>query len=288
MYAFANTATFLKRYNLLYWHVTMYDGFDRVTTGQANGDKQLAEPEATAENSIKRRVAMHKLILWDVDGTLLYSGGVAGEAMRAAMTRVYGRTSTEARHSYAGKTDRQIILETFADLGHDALLESLDRFTEAYITELSNRREEFLARCRVLPGVTAALERMAQAGAIQSVLTGNLQPIAQIKLNLMQLTGWLDLAVGAYGSDHHRRAELVPFAVARAAQRYGHTFTGHDVVVIGDTPNDIDCGRAAGAYTIAIATGPFSIDDLRAHTPDAALPDLADTDALFTAIRQAG
>ncbi len=227
---------------------------------------------------------MNKLILWDVDGTLLYSGGVAGEAMRAAMARVYGRSSTEARHSYAGKTDRQIILETFADLGHDALLATLDQFTSTYIDELTSRRAEFLARCRVLPGVAQALARLAQAPAVQSVLTGNLQPIAKIKLDLMELSRFLDLSVGAYGSDHHRRAELVPFAVARAEQRYGHRFAHADVVVIGDTPNDIDCGRAVGARTIAVATGPFSLDDLRAHAPDTALPDVSDTEALLAAI----
>lgn len=227
---------------------------------------------------------MQKLILWDIDGTLIYSGGVAGESMRAAMTRVYGRASTEARHAYAGKTDRQIILETFADLGHDALIESLDRFTAAYIEELTVRRAEFLARCRVLPGVAAALERLAAAPVIQSVLTGNLQPIAQLKLDMMQLSHFLDLEAGAYGSDHHSRAELVPFAAARARQRYGRAFVGADVVVIGDTPNDIDCGRAAGARTIAVATGPFGLNELRAHQPDAILADLADTDRVLAAI----
>lgn len=231
---------------------------------------------------------MQKLILWDVDGTLLYSGGVAGEAMRAAMERVYGRTSAEERHSYAGKTDRQIILETFADLGHDALLASIEQFTSTYIDELTSRRADFLARCQVLPGVAAALARLNNAPVVQSVLTGNLQPIAKIKLDLMDLSRFLDLGVGAYGSDHHRRAELVPFAVGRAEQRYGHRFAHADVVVIGDTPNDIDCGRAVGARTIAVATGPFSVGDLRAHNPDAALPDLTDTEAVLAAIFAGG
>jgi phosphoglycolate phosphatase-like HAD superfamily hydrolase len=229
---------------------------------------------------------MKKLILWDVDGTLLYSGGVAGEAMRAAMQRVYGRESTETRNSYAGKTDQQIILETFADLGHDALIESLSSFTEIYIDELTNRRDEFLARCRVLPGVAAALERLAAEPVVQSVLTGNLQPIAQIKLDLVGLTRWLDLRVGAYGSDHARRAMLVPFATGRAEERYSQVFHGADVVVIGDTPNDIDCGRVAGARTIAVATGPFGVEDLRAHAPDVVFADLSDTDAVVAEIMQ--
>src|SRR5690349_7426752 len=145
---------------------------------------------------------MNKLILWDVDGTLLYSGGVAGEAMRAAMERVYGGTSAEGRHSYAGKTDRQIIFETFAALGQDDLVGKLDQFTDTYIEELTGRRDAFLARCRVLDGVVPALERLAASNVFQSLLTGNLQPIAKIKLDLMGLSRFLDLDVGAYGSDH--------------------------------------------------------------------------------------
>ncbi|MEP7188993.1 MAG: HAD family hydrolase [Roseiflexaceae bacterium] len=227
---------------------------------------------------------MQKLILWDIDGTLLYSGGVAGEAMRASMERVYGSASTEARHSYAGKTDRQIILETFAERSHDELFSTLDHFTATYVEELLGRRAAFLARCRVLDGATAALERLATADVIQSVLTGNLQPIARIKLDLMELTRFLDLDIGAYGSDHHRRIELVPIAAARAAQRYGRSFAGTDVVVIGDTPHDIDCGRAAGARTIAVATGPFSVEALRAHGANVVLENLADTDRVVDAI----
>jgi phosphoglycolate phosphatase-like HAD superfamily hydrolase len=227
---------------------------------------------------------MNKLILWDIDGTLIYSGGVAGEAMRAAMERVYGGASSEARHSYAGKTDRQIILETFAERDHDELISTLDRFTATYIEELTGRREAFLTRCRVLDGAVAALERLATADVIQSVLTGNLQPIARIKLDLMGLTHFLDLECGAYGSDHHRRTELAPIAAGRAAQCYGRAFAGADVVVIGDTPHDIECGRAAGARTIAVATGPFSSDALRAHGADIVLDNLADTDRVVESI----
>src|SRR4051794_11765498 len=227
---------------------------------------------------------MQKLILWDIDGTLLYSGGVAGEAMRASMERVYGSASTEARHSYAGKTDRQIILETFAERDHDELISSIDHFTTIYVEELTGRRDAFLTRCRVLDGAAAALERLTTADVIQSVLPGTPQPIARIKLALMGLTRFLDLDIGAYGSDHPRRTELVPIAAARAAQRYGRSFTGADVVVIGDTPHDIDCGRAGAARTIAVATGPFSADALRTHGADVVLESLADTDAVIAAI----
>lgn len=227
---------------------------------------------------------MEKLILWDIDGTLMYSGGVAGEAMRSAMERVYGRATSAERHAYAGKTDQQIILETFAERAHGDLLPLLEHFTTTYLAELDSRREEFLARGYLLEGVTAALDRLVAAPVVQTLLTGNLKPVARFKLDLLGLTRYFDFDAGAYGSDHHIRANLVPIAAERAAQRYGRVFAGRDVVVIGDTPNDIDCGRAAGARTIAVATGPFGVDELRAHGADVVLPSLADTEAVMTAI----
>jgi phosphoglycolate phosphatase len=227
---------------------------------------------------------VEKLILWDIDGTLIYSGGVAGAAMRAAMERVYGRATAAERHTYAGKTDQQIILETFAERAHADLLPLLEEFTATYLAELEARREEFLARGYVLEGVVAALERLAGAPVVQSLLTGNLRPVARFKLDLLGLTRYFDFEAGAYGSDHHIRANLVPIAAERAAKRYGRPFAKRDVVVIGDTPNDIDCGRAAGARTVAVATGPFGVDELRAHGADVALANLADTEVVIAAI----
>jgi phosphoglycolate phosphatase-like HAD superfamily hydrolase len=227
---------------------------------------------------------MDKLILWDIDGTLIYSGGVAGEAMRAAMELVYGRAATAERHTYAGKTDQQIILETFAERAHADLLPLLEQITTTYLAELESRRDEFLARGYLLEGVAAVLERLAVMPVVQTLLTGNLKPVARFKLELVGLTRYFDFDAGAYGSDHHIRANLVPIAAERAAQRYGRPFAGQDVVVIGDTPNDIDCGRAAGARTIAVATGPFGLDALRAHGADVALVNLANTEAVIAAI----
>jgi phosphoglycolate phosphatase-like HAD superfamily hydrolase len=204
--------------------------------------------------------------------------------MRAAMEIVYGRASLAERHSYAGKTDQQIIIETFADRAHADLLPLIEPFTAAYLEQLGARRDELLARGYVLGGVTAALDALAGAPLVQSLLTGNLLPVARLKLELFGIAHYFDFEAGAFGSDHHIRSNLVPIAAARAAQRYGRPFGGRDVIVIGDTPNDIDCGRAAGARTIAVATGPFGVDDLRAHGADVALPDLTDTQAVVEAI----
>jgi phosphoglycolate phosphatase len=226
----------------------------------------------------------HKLVLWDIDGTLLYSGGVAGEAMRAAMTRVYGRPSDNERRSYAGKTDQQIILETFPERSPEELLSRLDEFTAAYLDILSAWEDAFRTRGRVLEGAIEILQQLRAGGVVQSLLTGNLAPVARLKLRMMSLVEFFDFESGAYGSDSPRRTDLPLIAAERAAQRYGHVFAGPDIVIVGDTPNDIACARAVGARAVAVATGPFGVDELRAHAPDAVLPDLTDTSAALTAI----
>jgi phosphoglycolate phosphatase len=226
----------------------------------------------------------HKLVLWDIDGTLLYSGGVAGEAMRAAMTRVYGRPSDNERRSYAGKTDQQIILETFPERSPEELLSRLDEFTAAYLDILSAWEDAFRTRGRVLEGAIEILQQLRARGVVQSLLTGNLAPVAHLKLRMMSLIEFFDFESGAYGSDSPRRTDLPLIAAERAAQRYGHVFAGPDIVIVGDTPNDIACARAVGARAVAVATGPFGVDELRLHAPDAVLPDLTDTGAALTAI----
>lgn len=226
-----------------------------------------------------------RLILWDIDGTLLYSGGVAGEAMRAAMTRVYGRPASNDRREYAGKTDQQIILETFSERSHDQILAQLDEFAVAYMEELDLRQAEMAARGRVLPGVPAILTHLQKIPDVhQSVLTGNMQKVAAMKLRLTNLLHFIDLETGAYGSDHHQRVQLPSFALNRANQRFQPPLSGSDIIIIGDTPNDIACGKAHGARTVAVATGPFSVADLATHHPDAVLADLSDLDATLTAI----
>jgi phosphoglycolate phosphatase len=209
----------------------------------------------------------HKLVLWDIDGTLLYSGGVAGEAMRAAMTRVYGRPSDNERRSYAGKTDQQIILETFPERSPEELLSRLDEFTAAYLDILSAWEDAFRTRGRVLEGAIEILQQLRARGVVQSLLTGNLAPVARLKLRMMSLIEFFDFEIGAYGSDSPRRTDLPLIAAERAAQRYGHVFAGPDIVIVGDTPNDIACARAVGARAVAVATGPFGVDELRAHAP---------------------
>jgi phosphoglycolate phosphatase-like HAD superfamily hydrolase len=225
-----------------------------------------------------------KLVLWDIDGTLLYSGGVAGAAMRTALTRVYGRPSHDDRRSYAGKTDQQIILETFPDRDATELLARLPEFAAQYLALLEAQAQELAARGGALPGAAAALRHLGALPVVQTVLTGNLQPVAALKLRLVGLTEHLQLAIGAFGSDHHQRNALPAIALQRATASLGCPFAASDAVVIGDTPNDVACGRFAGARTVAVATGPFGREELAAHAPDAILDDLTDPAALAAAV----
>lgn len=226
---------------------------------------------------------MEKLILWDVDGTLLTTDGIAAEAMRTAIRQVVGPTAPMERTHYAGKTDWQIIREHFPSLGEAGVDARLHEFGAAYLAELEQHREALLARTRIFAGVRALLEALA-GRARMAPLTGNMAAIARIKLECAGLLPYLDLEAGAYGDDHHARPELVPLAAARAERRYGARYTGEQIVIVGDTPNDIACGKANGARTVAVATGPYPLDELLRHAPDAALPDFGDTDAAIAAI----
>ncbi|WP_129672512.1 HAD family hydrolase [Candidatus Chloroploca sp. Khr17] len=226
---------------------------------------------------------MDRLVLWDVDGTLLSTDGLAAEAMRATMREVVGPTAPMARTAYAGKTDWQIIRESFPTLAPEAIAAQLHAFTVSYARRLEAQRDELARRSQLFPGVQAALE--ALAGRVrQAPLTGNIAAVARIKLAAVGLVAHLDLAAGAYGDDHHHRPELVPIAAARAAARYGRPFAGHEIVIVGDTPHDIACGKANGTRTVGVATGPYPFDELVRCNPDVVLTDLRDTEAVIRAV----
>lgn len=226
---------------------------------------------------------MDRLILWDVDGTLLTTDGISGETMLAAMRQVAGPNTPIPNVSYAGRTDWRIIRESLPALAAAEVAERLPEFVELYVGLLRKRRAELLRRSQLFSGVRAALERL-QGLAHQAPLTGNVAAAARLKLECVGLLPLLDLEAGAYGDDHHDRPALVSIAASRAERRYGRAFRGQQIVVVGDTPDDIACGKLNGARTVAVATGHVALDKLLAHEPDVALPNLADTDAVLTAL----
>jgi len=220
-----------------------------------------------------------KLILWDIDGTLVRAGEVAGAVFSTAVEHAVGRHPGEHGVSMSGKTDPQIALEILHTMdiagahAHGHLPGILTRLEE----ELAEAAEQIRAHGHVLPGVTGLLERLHRnPEVVQTVLTGNIAPNAAVKLRAFDLDQWLDLGLGAFGSDHRDRCELVPVAVRRFRERYG--CEPESVWVVGDTPNDLACARAGGVQCALVATGPLGVEDLRDLGPDAVFADLSGAD----------
>jgi phosphoglycolate phosphatase-like HAD superfamily hydrolase len=231
-----------------------------------------------------------QLILWDIDGTLVRSRG-ARVSLGAFVAALHQACQLEPGrmvypHDVGGKTDPQIALEMLLEhLADSAAAEALlDGFASTYYARLAEQRAALAADLRVLPGVPAILERLRQLGVCQSLLTGNLEPVARLKLALVDLDGYFAFELGAFGSDHRDRTCLVPITRARVRAATGHE--PESIVVIGDTPRDIACARAGGARVVAVATGTYSRAELEAHQPDALLDDLQDTQAVIEALLQ--
>jgi phosphoglycolate phosphatase-like HAD superfamily hydrolase len=229
-----------------------------------------------------------KLVLFDVDGTLLNSNGAGRRAMEWALGCVFGATGDGA-YRYDGKTDRQIVRELmhrrgFTDGEIDRRMpRALDLYLERLEVELADPR----TNVRRHAGVAALLDALsARSDRIVGLLTGNLEVGAAAKLRAAGI-GWEAFRVSAFGSDHEDRAALPLVAQRRAMEQLGLDLPGQALVLIGDTPADIACGRPCGARAIAVATGRYSVDELARHEPASAFADLSDTDGVLAAIDQA-
>jgi phosphoglycolate phosphatase len=216
------------------------------------------------------------LVLWDIDGTLVDSAGHGRHAFEEAFQAVVGRAPDWVE--YAGRTDHQIALSML-----NGSSEHLPAVLEQLAVKLEARKDAIAAEGHVYPGVPETLAALHDAvGVVNSLLTGNIEANAAVKVGAFGLDRWLDFAAGAYGSDpHERRSDLVGIARERAAERYGEP-TG--AVLVGDTPLDVLAAREAGARAVAVATGFAELDALRESEPDALLQDLRDTDAAIRAI----
>jgi len=214
-----------------------------------------------------------KLLLFDIDGTLVDTGGAGMEALKLAARELFGADGPEL--DLAGSTDSGIVRGMLDHFGSDL---SLETFYQAYLSYLPPNLESFTGL--VLPGVTSLLDHLLAVERVTlGLLTGNIAEGAWGKLDYYGLSDYF--AFGAFGDDHHDRNQLGPVALERAGQRCGCTFQAGNTVVIGDTPKDIACGKAIGAMTLAVATGGFSVDELAAYEPDLVVADLLD-DKVFS------
>ena len=228
---------------------------------------------STSDSQVNKR-----LLLWDIDSTLINSGRAGLISLKQVVARRYGVEDDLHDIEIAGRTDARIARSILAKYGVETTADNVTAFLEEYLAGL----RELLPQTngRVLPGVAEIMERMhAKQDRVLALLTGNLQRGAELKLRRYGL--WHYFEFGAFADDHHDRNELGPFARSRACERHAFDFPPQSIDVIGDTAHDIACGKAIGARTIAVATGSSSVGELAAHEPDFVFEDFADVDAVI-------
>jgi phosphoglycolate phosphatase len=228
--------------------------------------------------------ARRRLLLWDIDQTLVEIGSATKQAYATAFGKIVGRRLEQA-WQFNGRTELAAVTDILRVHGVEPTPALVDSFVELIVEELHARAEQMRQDGRVLPGAESALRACgAIPGVHQSVLTGNLYPLAVLKIGVFGLTEHVDLRIGAYGGDAIERVDLPPHAWERAERHLGYRFSGADTVIIGDTLLDVAAGRAAGARVVAVATGPASVAELTAAGPDVVLPDLTDTQRVVAAV----
>lgn len=227
---------------------------------------------------------MQKLVLFDIDGTLLWPNGAGALAMDRALTEVYGTSGVLHRVSMVGMTDRAIIHQALTGGGLSP--DDIRARWELFALTMARHMATTVIECQVqaCPGVPALLKALnARERVLLGLVTGNLENTAPIKLRAAGIDPDL-FRTGGFGSDASDRNELPAIAARRAEPLTGLLFQGQSIVVVGDTPADVACGKAVGARTVAVATGRPAIEALQAAHPDALLGDLSDLPRVLRAI----
>lgn len=226
-----------------------------------------------------------KLVLFDIDGTILLTAGAGRRAITAALAEEVADQSVFAQVRFDGKTDPQIVREMLAAGGrHDPTDHDVQLLCRRYIGLLQEELQHPRSRTTLMPGITILLERLeAEATVVLGLLTGNVADGAALKLRAAGVEPER-FAVGAYGSDAAHRPELPPIAARRAEPFFGRRPHGPEVVIIGDTPADVACGTGISARAVAVATGAYSVAELDACGPHSVFADLSDTDRVMQAI----
>jgi phosphoglycolate phosphatase len=226
-----------------------------------------------------------RVVLFDIDGTLLLSDRAGRTAMEIALHETFGHRGA-ATYNYGGKTDKLIVRETMRLEGFtDAVIdERMPLVMSRYLAGLQSLLEAGTHRARALPGVLALLDDIeAHDELVLGLLTGNVVEGAAAKLRAVKIEQQR-FQVCAYGSDHEDRPMLPPIARARASELLGREVRGNELVIIGDTPADMTCGQGVGARAIGVATGGFKVDELHEHRPCAVFADLSQTHDVLEAI----
>lgn len=223
-----------------------------------------------------------RLLLWDIDHTLVDFAGV-GRSWYEAALRAMG-TDLHTHPDYAGRTERAISTDVLVGHGLEPTEENLQRLWRELIALADAAGDTLHSDGCALDGAADALAAAAGRDAVQTLVTGNLPEISRHKLAPFGLDEHLDLAIGGYGSLSAHRPDLVPYAVAAAAAKHGTPFAPEQVVVIGDTPHDVRAALANGAVAVAVATGHYGEAELAAAGAHTVLPDLADPESVHRAL----
>ncbi|BAH37656.1 MAG TPA: hypothetical protein DGD08_15910 [Gemmatimonas aurantiaca] len=226
-----------------------------------------------------------KVVLFDIDGTLLRTDGAGRRAMERAMQALHGAVG-DTEYRYDGKTDRQIIREQMREAGiaEDAILAQMDVLIARYLENLADELRDRPDQAVLCAGVLPLLDRLRGRDDVTlGLLTGNVQQGARQKLAAVGVA-FDQFVVNAFGCDHEHRPELPSIARGRAESYLGRAIAGDQLVIIGDTPADIHCGRSIGVRAIGVATGRYSVEALAEHDPAAVFVSLEDTDAVVEAM----
>jgi phosphoglycolate phosphatase len=231
------------------------------------------------------------LVLWDVDYTLVATGRVGSHLYEIVLAELYGLEMPDGLGAMGGRTDTSIALEVLAAAGITDPLAELPRFHQRAAARAPGLESMVREYGRILPGAEqalAAVSSLAQQDngqlVVQSLLTGNIPALARVKLGALGLSRHLDLSIGAYGDVSEVRADLVPVARQNAARRYEADFSGTATVLVGDTPKDVEAAAISGARAVAVASGNFTMQQLRDAGAEVVLPDLTDTAVVVGAL----
>ena len=228
---------------------------------------------------------LKKLVLFDIDGTLLSVSKINRSVLVDALTEVYGTAGSAGTHNFCGKMDSVIIYEVLQSAGLDAgeITGKFERAKECYIERF--RQSARASDVTLMVGIPELLQELSgHSDVLLALLTGNFEESGRHKLLLPEINHYFPF--GAFADDAPSRNELPAVAVAKAYQLTGVQFFNHDIIIIGDTEHDIACARVLNAKSIAVATGNYSTEELKKHHPHVLYENLGRTDVVLGEILQ--